>query len=63
MSPLLHHVQNSKPASLFGGKAFAYERLIAIFESILDDRREYSIGSVAVAGQVSNPFLPSPYSY
>jgi hypothetical protein len=44
--------QGSKPASLFGGKAFAYERMIAIYESILDDRREYSIGSVAVAGQV-----------
>ncbi|GAA6000442.1 hypothetical protein JCM10207_008013 [Rhodosporidiobolus poonsookiae] len=44
--------KNSKPAALFGGKSFAYERMIAIFEAIVDDRREYAIGSVAIAGQV-----------
>ncbi|GAA6034864.1 hypothetical protein JCM8097_009338 [Rhodosporidiobolus ruineniae] len=44
--------KNSKPATLYGGKSFPYERMIAIFEAIVDDRREYALGSVAVAGQV-----------
>ncbi|GAA5887289.1 hypothetical protein JCM6882_002477 [Rhodosporidiobolus microsporus] len=42
----------AKPASLYGGKSFPYERLVAIFEAIVDDRREYTLGSVGVAGQV-----------
>ncbi|BGP14333.1 hypothetical protein JCM10213_004461 [Rhodosporidiobolus nylandii] len=46
--------KGSKPAALFGGKAFAYERLVAIFEAIVDDRREYCLGSVAIAGQVQS---------
>ncbi|GAA5976599.1 hypothetical protein JCM11641_001352 [Rhodosporidiobolus odoratus] len=44
--------KGSKPAALYGGKAFAYERMVAIFEAIVDDRREYALGTVAVAGQV-----------
>ncbi|GAA5933881.1 uncharacterized protein JCM15063_000499 [Sporobolomyces koalae] len=35
-------------AFMSGGKPFAYERLIAIFESIVDERREFSVGSIAV---------------
>ncbi|GAA5865262.1 hypothetical protein JCM3774_004912 [Rhodotorula dairenensis] len=39
--------------SLSGGKAFAYERLVAIFDSIVDSRLEYALGTVAIAAQVN----------
>ncbi|GAA5948760.1 hypothetical protein JCM21900_005286 [Sporobolomyces salmonicolor] len=39
-------------AALSGGKPFAYERMIAIYESIIDERRDYTVGSVAIGGQV-----------
>ncbi|GAA5946333.1 hypothetical protein JCM3765_000200 [Sporobolomyces pararoseus] len=39
-------------AFMSGGKPFAYERLIAIFESILDEQREFAIGSISVHSSV-----------
>ncbi|GAA6005157.1 hypothetical protein JCM11491_002597 [Sporobolomyces phaffii] len=39
-------------AFMSGGKPFAYERLIAIFESIVDEKREFAIGSISVNSSV-----------
>lgn len=36
-----------------GGKPFAYERLMAIFESIVDEQREFAIGTISVHQSVS----------
>ncbi|GAA5847190.1 hypothetical protein JCM3766R1_001828 [Sporobolomyces carnicolor] len=35
-------------AFMSGGKPFAYERLMAIFESIVDEQREFAIGTISV---------------
>ncbi|GAA5869029.1 hypothetical protein JCM16303_000340 [Sporobolomyces ruberrimus] len=39
-------------AFMSGGKPFAYERLIAIFESIVDEKREFAIGTVSVHSSI-----------
>ncbi|BGP23211.1 hypothetical protein JCM10295v2_002105 [Rhodotorula toruloides] len=44
--------KGSASVLLRGGKSFAYERLIAIFESIVDSRLEYALGTTSIAGQV-----------
>ncbi|BGP30512.1 hypothetical protein JCM10296v2_002267 [Rhodotorula toruloides] len=44
--------KGSASVLLRGGKSFAYERLIAIFESIVDSRLEYALGTSSIAGQV-----------
>ncbi|BGO90022.1 hypothetical protein NBRC10512_002008 [Rhodotorula toruloides] len=44
--------KGSASVLLRGGKSFAYERLIAIFESIVDLRLEYALGTTSIAGQV-----------
>ncbi|POY72452.1 hypothetical protein BMF94_4278 [Rhodotorula taiwanensis] len=39
--------------SLSGGKSFAFERMMAIFDSIVDSRLEYALGTVSIAAQVN----------
>jgi len=39
-----------------GGKPFPLERLIAIFEAILDSQRSYSIGTTSILSSVRPPF-------
>jgi len=40
-----------------GGKPFALERLIAIFESILDSHRSPSIGTTSILSSVNSSSL------
>lgn len=49
----LGFVQAASATSLSGGKSFAYERMLAIFDSIVDSRLEYALGTVAIAAQVN----------
>ncbi|GAA6062628.1 hypothetical protein JCM10212_000290 [Sporobolomyces blumeae] len=44
--------KGSLAAFMTGGRAFAYERLLAIYESLVDEKREYTIGTVAIHAQV-----------
>lgn len=45
-------IQAARSSALHGGKPFAYERLVALYDSIVDARLEPTLGAPAVAAQV-----------
>ena len=50
-------MQGNLAAFMSGGKPFALERLIAIFESILDSHRSPSIGTTSILSSVNSSSL------